>query len=617
MSRPSQPALDQSTTAALHQAGAQWRGVVAHRENGGLRVLEARDFSLSEVDQVETWLLQHQAGRVVIVLPASMVICRTTVLPDASPEELKGALALQAETHMEGTAPAHRQAMAVLHAAAGESNRTGLILAWPPRARHPELPLGEYMPFYSADIAALAALMNGARSNDPLLWIDRREGSIALALGHAQGVVFRAASEQGDDPAEWRASVMRLIAETALNAGHSDEYIEDLNESIGRAMASTTEATQLLLPEEIATAAARRLKGAKIDRQWWNRYAIPAGALLATLDQLEPLTQLRASPALSAPSGVERVIERLSHWRTAAALLIAALIVLGVGPLAFAGARLLVLKWKVGGDLVAFEESERERESRLLMYEELSHRTWPMGKLLADIANSAPQGITIDSVRLDAAANEVDVRGTADTPETVNEFNNVLSGSGVFGDVVPGYTERDQSSGNITFTLRAEVKSPYYRPQYEDDFGETPLAVRMYGERARPGGGRVAQGGAPAPRGGAGRSETSEDGDGEEDGPPVARGGGDEFGRTEPRGSRAPIRLPTEAREGAAAPEMPPILSREDIDQLSSSDVQAQLLKIVNARNNKSQYTTEQGQQIDEQYQLLMARLRASRGDGS
>jgi len=614
VSRPPQTPIDQNITAALHRAGAQWRAVVARRENGSCRVLESREFSLSEVDQIETWLLQHQAGRVIVVLPASMVICRTTILPDAAPDELRAALALQAETHIEGTAPAHRQAMAVLHPAAGETNRTGLILAWPQRSLAPELPLSEYIPSYTADIACLAALMNGARSNDPVLWIDRREGSIALALGHAQGVVFRAASEQGDEPAEWRSGVLRLIAETALNVGHTDEFTDDLIEAIGGAMASSADPAQLLLPDGIAVQAGRRLKGAKIDRQWWNRYAIPAGALLATLDQLDSLTQLRAAPPLTSPSGAERLVERLSRWRTAAALLITALVLLGVGPLAFAGARLLVLKWKVGGDLEAFEQAQRERESRLLMYLELSHRTWSMAKLLADIANSAPQGITIDTVRLDASGNEVDVRGTADTPETVNEFNNVLSGSGVFGNVVPGYTERDQSSGNISFTLRAEVKSPYLRPQYEDDFGETPLAVRMFGERARPGGPRLARGGSRNSDSSGEDTGLDEAEENEEGEPAIARGDDDEFGRTGPRGPRAPVRIPTEAREGAAAPEMPPILSRDEIDKLSSSDVQAQLLKIVNARNNKSQYTAEQGQQIDEQYQLLMARLRAGRG---
>jgi hypothetical protein len=38
---------------------------------------------------------------------------------------------------------------------------------------------------------------------------------------------------------------------------------------------------------------------------------------------------------------------------------------------------------------------------------------------------------------------------------------------------------------------------------------------------------------------------------------------------------------------------------------------------VVNARNNRADFTAEQMQQIDEQYQLLMQRLRASRGDGS
>jgi hypothetical protein len=606
--------MDQSIVAGLHQAGMSWRAVVARRENGSLRLIDSREFAPAEMAEIEPWLMRLQAWRVIVVLPASSVICRTAALPDASMEELRSALALQAETHMEGTAPPHRQAMAVLHASPGEATRTGLILAWPQRAQPPAIPFAHYVPSYTADVACLAALLNGARSNEPLLWIDRREGSIALALGHAQGVVFRAASEQGDDPAAWRNAVQRLVAETALAAGHTDQFIDEVIESIRGAIASSSEAAQLLLPEEAFASGSRRLRGEKAVRGWWNRFAVPAGAVLATLDQLDPLTQLRALAPLAAPSGVERLITRLSQRRVAAALLIAALVVVALGPLAFAGARLLILRWKVGEDLTSFQAAQHQREARVLMYEELARRTWPMAKLLADIANSAPEGITVDTIRLDETGNEVDVRGTADAPQTVNEFTNTLSTNGVFGDVEPSYSERDQSSGNLSFSLRAQVANAFARARYEDDFAEEPLAVRMYGERARPGGPRVAQANPDQSNRQAANGEAELD----ESGETIEESGeGDEFGRTGPRSSRAPVRLPSEARDGAAPPEMPPLLTREEIDALPSSEVQTQLLKVVTARNNKSQYTAEQIQQIDEQYEMLMTRLRAGRGGGS
>ncbi len=621
MSRPNQTTIDQSITAALHRAGRVWRAVTARRENGLLRLLEAREFSLAESNLIETWLLQHQVGRVIIVLPASAVICRTTTLPDAPPEQLRAALALQAEAHLEGTAPAHRQAMAVLHAAPGESMRTGITLSWPERAAKPELPLSEYVPFYTADIAALAALMNGARSNGPLLWIDRSEGSIALALTHAQGVAFRAASEQGEDGDEWRQSVLRLVAETAINAGHTDEFTDELIESIGRSMTGVAQSTQLLLPEEARAQAMNRVKGAKSDASWWSKFSIAAGALLATLDQLEPLTHLRATPPLLAPSGVDRIVERLSRWKVAAALLITALVMLGIGPLVFSGSRLLVLKWKVG-DLGRFRDLQRDRDAQLVMYEELARHSWPMAKLLSDIVNSAPQGITIDSIRLESSGNEVDIRGETDSAETALDFSIALSETRIFDGVsAPEYSESEQGSGNLNFTLTAAVNDPYRQPKYTDDFGELPLGVRLYGERYWPEG---------VGRRTADADEVIDDapmiddiGDGEEvvvdDGEESSENFEEEDprGRTTPRGPRPPPNIPGPARDGPAAPEMPMLLSAEEIEKLSAAELQGQLLKVIHARNNKSQYTDEQITEINSQYDLLMAQLRSSRGDGS
>ena len=55
-------------------------------------------------------------------------------LPAAEPEQLEQALSLQAEAALLGVAPEHRMASAVIDAAPGETNRAGLVIAWPENA---------------------------------------------------------------------------------------------------------------------------------------------------------------------------------------------------------------------------------------------------------------------------------------------------------------------------------------------------------------------------------------------------------------------------------------------------------------------------------------------------
>ena len=81
----------------MHRAGDTWRILIA--KTAGIRpaVLDIRDVDAHETERLDDWFDEHHVGQVLVVLPASAVVCRTCTLPDTDPEQLALALDLQAE----------------------------------------------------------------------------------------------------------------------------------------------------------------------------------------------------------------------------------------------------------------------------------------------------------------------------------------------------------------------------------------------------------------------------------------------------------------------------------------------------------------------------------------
>lgn len=632
--------------AALHQTGRTWRGVAARRLNGKVRVVETQDFPPERQSSIEAWLTQHRVSRTICVLPASSVICRTTTLPSAAPEQLLPALRLQAETYLLGTAPPHRQAMAVLHASPGETSRSGLILAWPEKARKPDLALTRPVS-YAPDVACLAALVNGTRTNDPALWVDRTDGSVALALSHPQGAVFRAASESADDDEAWRSGVSRLLAETALSVGHTEDFTEALIHGASSWLSKVNgDGGMLFLPSMVAQSAASRVEGAPSDPAWWSRYGIATGAVLATLDQLEPLASLRDDLPVATPSTLERLATVLGSRRLATAAAVLAVLVIAFGPLVFNALRIAVLRMKAG-DLAALTASLEERESKLRMYDELSRATWPMTKLIGDLANCAPVGITLTSLSLDEDGKDIQIQGEADTGSLVNDMADRLIATRVFSDVTPSYNDREQGSTKFKFTISAKVRSPYLAAKFdpEEDFGLNPLGRRVHGERwvwkprfvapqqpvdsgaaTASAGSASSNDGAGNDRGGmsdrgstagttAGSAVASSSGGANGDTPDAgaadsANSNRGDFGRTGPRTRTVP-NIPTAAQgaTGGARVEMPPLLSPEEIAALSHTDAQKAMLRLISVKDSP-QLSEDERKALNEQYQAVLKRMR-------
>ncbi len=483
-----EPTNGQSTgvIAILQRAGRQWRGLIGTTDDGMPRILAWREFDDAQSGQIADWLGEHGAKRVVGVLPASAVVCRTCSLPDTDAIQLHQALQLQAEAHLLGTAPSHRQATAVLENAPGETNRTGIMLSWPQAAPF-ELPVTGLETTYASDIAALAALLDGSRPDEPLLWLDRSDGSVALAITYASGVAFRAARELADTEQGWSERVGSVLAETALDAGHTASFTESLAESLSEHLAGFDPNTALLIaPHDILQNVQQRVDGAPNEKDWWRTYGVTVGTLLAGTNQLAPLTQLRRDAPVEAPSAAQRVLTAMSNKRNAKRIVIACLIILALWPLAAARLRLLALEVRFA-DIKDHVEAAQKYETQLDMYQALRQHAWPMTKLLSDIACNTPRGIELQLIDLKHEGDMFSVSGTTkefdghSPQEVVAQMQQNLRAGGIFTEIYYSWGDRN-NFGAYEFTLSGKVAQPYRTYKYPAslDFGKRTLADRLY-----------------------------------------------------------------------------------------------------------------------------------------
>lgn len=493
MKKPPTPTSDPQILAVLHRTGRTWRAVVGSNRTGQPELIAARDFPQDRAGRIDEWLNEQNAGTVVCVLPAGSVICRTFPLPDAPADQLEQALRLQAEAHLLGIAPPHRLAMAVLPAAAGETTRTGLVLAWPESAVVPVPPTTRRLEF-APDVGAMATLLNGHRPNDAVMWLDREDGSVALAIAHSGGVIFRATREEAASSEEWQRNVGRIAAETALSVGHTGAFVDALARA---AQASAGELrpseSRLFLPLDMISALAARANGLATDLTWWPQFGVAVGALLARLEggEMATLTRLLQSPPVETPSPVIAAAQKLSRPHTAALVIGACILVAMFSPLVFAAARLGILKWRFG-DVHTQLVAATTVKHQISMYRELQNQhAWSMTKLLSDVAVYTPIGIEIESIRIEGGKDFI-LSGTAianenKTPaQVVAQMQDNLRADGMFTDIVVNAGKSD-NLGRYKFDLSAKVVRPYSHPPLPEelDFARTPYAVRLYGEAAR------------------------------------------------------------------------------------------------------------------------------------
>lgn len=502
MKKPHTPSADPNVLAILHRSGRVWRGLIAKLNtrdgiSSGERtaapsVVATREFTAEQAGSLDAWLDEHRPARVLSVVPASAVICRTCVLPEASPEQLAQALQLQAEAHLLGIAPPHRLGMAVLSAQAGETTRIGLVLAWPDSAVVPIPPTKQDLRFVP-DVAAMAALMNGHRPTEIPLYLDREDGSVALAVSHAGGLSFRATREEPSNLEQWTRGIGRIAAETALSVGHSGSFIEQLVVQ-SKQHASTIGAghAKLFLNSEIITTATTRVHGTTTDSEWWSDFGIAVGALLACTGPLAAMTRMQQTPDIQQPTLIGAVTQALSKPRVAACAVMACIAMLMFGPLAINGIRYLILKARFSDVQTQLASATRTRQ-QVAVYQEMERqKVWSMTKLLSDLACYTPIGIELETVRVESGQ-EVSIGGTAIAQENrtpaqlVALMQENFRTHGLFSDISVSAGKTD-NLGRYRFDLSAKVAKPFSQPILKEDmdFATKTYGERLYGEAARP-----------------------------------------------------------------------------------------------------------------------------------
>ena len=484
-----------STVAVLHRTGSVLRCLVG-TPGPEPTVTAWQEFSADDAERIGAWLDESGAKSVIGVLPAAAVVCRTCTLPDVAPAQLEQALSLQAEAHLLAEVPEHRRAKAVLPKASGETNRSGILLAWPQSARDGDLAGARFVGerprvTFVADVAALAALLNGQRSDTPLLFFDRRDGSVALVVSHAQGAVIRAARVADAAAPDLSTAIGRVVAETALSVNHTPQFVEDLVGQTTRRVRSAPGTGGLLAPDEVIEGAAGRLHGTPNDPSWWQAYGVAAGAMLAAAGPLAPLTTLRMDTPVVAPSRGRQLVATLSSARRATTIVAVCLLIVLFGPWLISGLRVGVLSLKLP-ELDRSLEQAGQAEMQLAMYRELKDHAWPMTKLLADVACSTPESIDIEQILI-RHGERIAISGRArkDGDRTAQQVMALLQrnlhNTGVFSQIYLNWGDPNNFD-SYEFSLTAAVVNPYRIHDYpvELDYGRWTLAERLYGDGQPP-----------------------------------------------------------------------------------------------------------------------------------
>ena len=397
------------------------------------------------------------------------------------------ALRLQAEAKFLGGTPAHRRAIGALDNATGETNRVGLIIAWPERAtvKFPEsLQDANFIP----DAAAIAALLDGLRPTEPILYADPVEGSVTIALSHANGAVLRATREDVSSRSTFTDGISRVTRETAVAYNHTPAFTDALIESLQHLVLQHSFDTPILiLPNVVTQGASSHLKGVpSSDSEWWSKWGIVVGGLLVATGSLQTLATMQLHAEELNPTVGERFITICSDKTVAMKLVIAAILVLAIGPTILSGLKLALLD-VLNPELNSQHSQTVETRKQQIVYKELGKSAWPMTKITADVINNVPIGIDIDSVRINVGE-PISIRGRAintdgkSAAELIARMQENLQSTGMFKDIQFSY-DTAGIYGDREFDLWATVVRPLKRPRYstEEDFGRWTYAMRKAG----------------------------------------------------------------------------------------------------------------------------------------
>ncbi len=484
MNTPNLNTSSDSTILLTQYVDSMWRCMLV-KQNGGVPTI----IETAEVNQdasLESLIESHDPDQIYTVLSGAQSVCRTTTLPDVDQDQIVEALRLQAEARFLGTTPSHRRVMAPLDSAVGETNRVGLIIAWPEQQTVSVPPCLEDACFIP-DTVALAALLDGVRPTEPMLIANPSDGSVSIAISHANGAAIRATKEDNSSQDSFHTGLLSITRETAEIHNHSASFIDGLIGTLSQQLATFDSSNPIvILPDTITEHARTSLAGCDSSNEWWKAWGILAGCAIAATGSLSALTTLKHSAPEINPTFGEKVTQALESPSRSKRLVAAALICIVFGPALLSGVRyglLEMLNPNVSDQYALKVESKQEQ----VVYKELEKSAWPMSKLIADVTNHTPVGIDLESIRIDIGE-PISVRGRAlsadgkSAAELIALYQETLQQTGIFKDVQFSY-DTAGTYGDRDFDLWATVADPLRRPRLtqDEDFGIWTLAMRQDG----------------------------------------------------------------------------------------------------------------------------------------
>ncbi len=408
--------------------------------------------------------------RIVCVLPASSIIVRHADLTRTDEDDLGDLLELQAEAHLPDNLPWYRRGAGVMRTLSG--GERALLLAWP----GDDLPaalrgLGNGTVRCCPDSAALLALRRDEAPTTSLLYADKHLGSLAILCGDSLRSLRIRKTSAADDVERALRELAALGAtpadlEACLIAGEvlrqSERHLE------------LPAATKALWSEVLGAEVAQ-------DESWWQDYGVALGAAAQALlaSAANTLADLRLEVVPQKRSRSARLIGAIGLGRRPYAALFVCLLVLALLPALRAGARLFLLRQRVG-NVEQLRQKQEELTAQFSLYGAVADRTWPMSKLLADLAAATPPGVEIDSLTL-AGGQQVQMSGLADSLDLLVSLQENLRDGRVFEDVqLP--RRHIGETGKVEFALRAEVVRPWLQADPAYDYVAESLQQRLYGE---------------------------------------------------------------------------------------------------------------------------------------
>lgn len=487
ISTPSANEPDRKIVILRRRPGG-WSALLGTASGGTPTVEETRFFEQARHTEegettaptdLEAWLDENGTAEVHMLIPGGLTISRVLNLTPEEDEDPDQTLHIQAESHLLGGAPAHRVGMVAIPERYQGSSQ-GIVMTWPETTAIDAPPVVE-QPACIPETAALLAMTPREKMDTPLLHVDRATESLSMIMEVDGRLVVRSTRESNQDESAWKDAVCHAVVETAVTANESLEAAESMRRMIHDALQGHEEF--LLIPAASKQSLDKNVQGTG-DDSWWQEWGILVGGFLAAAGPLQPLTTLLQNRPVQSGGVLGETVRAFSMKSLVIPILVAALFTITLLPIVSAWTRLQIIENKID-DQQKLTEVLKTTEMQKGLYKEISKRSWPMTKLLGDLANCVPLGIEAESIILNEG-DSVILRGSAgaykgSSPTDLIETMLLrMDETDVFSDF--NYSEEPiNSGGRVNFSIIARVQNPFIQIRsFQHDFAKTSHAQLRY-----------------------------------------------------------------------------------------------------------------------------------------